>query len=408
MKTYVRLKRNGQRLSARASGGTRRAGAPRCVSLEMDHVGIDIRTVMRGQRGTMFGNSLTGANKSHTFHAPTRPRSRANDISFEAEMERETRLQAAHGRRAAAVAAANATGPPALPPRPNIPSKAATLPAGQGQSSFAATFAHKRDSSMPPPPLPPQPPPALPSQQDPARGSSRNRPLSSTMPLPKASDGNPLDQGLFSVRPMALGPMTINARSTPSNGTIGGQPSPSPAASRVAGASLASSRGSLPAASAGSPQASRRGGASGQSGSSSSPHGAHAGAASEAPAGGPTRIVRAREWSIDVENAYRLQEAGYRDEREALELGHPPVEYWPVPAAAAAAAANGGAVGAAPGQPLPGQPPIGQPPRAQALIRKLVTRDSLGKETRSQLYFSKGRECEDKDIPKVKLFSYNE
>eukprot|EP00966_Prymnesium_polylepis_P003471 79797-Prymnesium_polylepis.2 len=40
-------------------------------------------------------------------------------------------------------------------------------------------------------------------------------------------------------------------------------------------------------------------------------------------------MSRAKEWTEDVEDAYRLQEAGYRDEREALSLGHPPIERWP-------------------------------------------------------------------------------
>ena len=41
------------------------------------------------------------------------------------------------------------------------------------------------------------------------------------------------------------------------------------------------------------------------------------------------RMTRAKEWSAEVEDAYRLQEAGYKDEREALSLGHPPIERWP-------------------------------------------------------------------------------
>jgi len=90
-------------------------------------------------------------------------------------------------------------------------------------------------------------------------------------------------------------------------------------------------------------------------------------------AGGATRMTRAREWSAEVENQYRLQEAGYRDETDALALGHPPVERWP----------DGG------------------------LIRKLITRETLGKEASSTLYFSKKRECEDKDINKVKLYAYD-
>ena len=57
------------------------------------------------------------------------------------------------------------------------------------------------------------------------------------------------------------------------------------------------------------------------------------------------RWTRAREWTAEVEDAYRLQEAGYKDEREALSLGHPPLERWPAPC---------------------------------GFIRKLATRESLG------------------------------
>ena len=82
----------------------------------------------------------------------------------------------------------------------------------------------------------------------------------------------------------------------------------------------------------------------------------------------------AAEWTAEVENAYRLQEAGYRDEREALSLGHPPIERWPEP--------------------------IG-------FIRKLVTRQTLGKpDKQSLLYFPKRRECEDKLLNQVKLYQY--
>ena len=53
---------------------------------------------------------------------------------------------------------------------------------------------------------------------------------------------------------------------------------------------------------------------------------AHANASSSPPrvrshlggGGSPVRMTRAKEWSEEVEDAYRLQEAGYKDEREAL------------------------------------------------------------------------------------------
>ena len=86
-------------------------------------------------------------------------------------------------------------------------------------------------------------------------------------------------------------------------------------------------------------------------------------------------MSRAREWSAEVEDAYRLQEAGYRDETEAVSLGHPPIERWP--------------------------PPVG-------FIRKLITRETIGKPegAQSTLYFSKRRECEDKSVNQVKLYTY--
>jgi hypothetical protein len=117
----------------------------------------------------------------------------------------------------------------------------------------------------------------------------------------------------------------------------------------------------------------RDGGASGSGTPSPSKVGAGGGGGGGA-GGAATRVVRAKEWSVDVENAYRLQEAGYRDEHEALSLGHPPLEYWPT-----------------------------EPP----LVRKLVTRETVGKEAQSQIYFGKKRECDEKNLNKVKLYAYD-
>jgi hypothetical protein len=94
--------------------------------------------------------------------------------------------------------------------------------------------------------------------------------------------------------------------------------------------------------------------------------------------GVPTRMSRAREWTIDVENAFRLQEAGFRDEDEARSLGHPPLERWPP-----------------------------QQAGKEGLIRKLATKETLGREAPTQIYFSKRRECEDKDLPRVKLYHHD-
>ena len=88
----------------------------------------------------------------------------------------------------------------------------------------------------------------------------------------------------------------------------------------------------------------------------------------------PKSMVRASEWTPEVENAFRIQEAGYRDATDALARGHPPLEYWPT-----------------------------EPP----LLKKMVTRETLGKEASSIIYFSKRRECEDKSLAQVKLYSYD-
>ena len=69
------------------------------------HTGLDIRSVLR-QQHSMFGDSLlprASKNIAPAFRGPpvTRPQNRQADISFEADVEHESRLQAAHGRRAA-------------------------------------------------------------------------------------------------------------------------------------------------------------------------------------------------------------------------------------------------------------------------------------------------------------------
>ena len=53
----------------------------------------------------------------------------------------------------------------------------------------------------------------------------------------------------------------------------------------------------------------------------------------------PTGMERARVWSELVEDAYRLQEAGYRDEAELIACGQPAAERWSAPPRPAAAAA---------------------------------------------------------------------
>ena len=85
----------------------------------------------------------------------------------------------------------------------------------------------------------------------------------------------------------------------------------------------------------------------------------------------PKKMQRAKVWSFEVENTFRLQEAGYRDVFELLALGQPEPEVWPT----------------------------------SQLIKKLRTKTSLGGGM-SLLYFRERPECGPKDLNKVKLYSY--
>ncbi|KAJ8302072.1 hypothetical protein KUTeg_021059 [Tegillarca granosa] len=79
----------------------------------------------------------------------------------------------------------------------------------------------------------------------------------------------------------------------------------------------------------------------------------------------PTHMTRAKHWNEEVENAYRFQLAGWRDQVEYT--GHKgEVTTWP----------NG-------------------------LIKKLMR-----KSDECWYYFNKTRECADKDINKCKLYTY--
>jgi len=91
----------------------------------------------------------------------------------------------------------------------------------------------------------------------------------------------------------------------------------------------------------------------------------------------PTGMSRAKVWSPEVENAFRLQEAGYRALPEFLAMGEGPPECWP---------------------PGPGQ--------VEPFIKKLPTRHSLEAGERVMLYFRKAPECEDKCLNRVKLYTY--
>jgi len=92
----------------------------------------------------------------------------------------------------------------------------------------------------------------------------------------------------------------------------------------------------------------------------------------EAAAGpAPKTMQRAKVWSLEVENIFRLQEAGYRDIIELRALGQPEPECWPT----------------------------------SHLIKKLRTKTSLSGSV-SLLYYREKPECGPKDLNKVKIYSY--
>ncbi|XP_074428717.1 meiosis expressed gene 1 protein homolog isoform X1 [Larus michahellis] len=81
----------------------------------------------------------------------------------------------------------------------------------------------------------------------------------------------------------------------------------------------------------------------------------------------PKSIHDAKKWSADVENLYRFQQAGYRDEVEYKQVKQvDTVERWP----------------------------------ETGFIKKLQRRDNTFN------YFDKQRECKDKEVHKVKVYVY--
>ena len=80
----------------------------------------------------------------------------------------------------------------------------------------------------------------------------------------------------------------------------------------------------------------------------------------------PSAMQRAKTWTLEVENAYRYQLAGFKDESDYL-LTYPLPEMW----------------------------------SAGGMIKCLTV-----KETGYFMYFRQIRECEDKHLNKVKLFQY--
>ncbi|XP_023801933.1 meiosis expressed gene 1 protein homolog isoform X1 [Cyanistes caeruleus] len=81
----------------------------------------------------------------------------------------------------------------------------------------------------------------------------------------------------------------------------------------------------------------------------------------------PKSMHRAKTWSDNVENLYRFQQAGYRDEVEYKQVKQvDEVECWP----------------------------------ETGFVKKLQRRDN------TFYYYNRQRECEDKDVHKVKIYVY--
>eukprot|EP00603_Paraphysomonas_imperforata_P009474 CAMPEP_0114436680 /NCGR_PEP_ID=MMETSP0103-20121206/13590_1 /TAXON_ID=37642 ORGANISM="Paraphysomonas imperforata, Strain PA2" /NCGR_SAMPLE_ID=MMETSP0103 /ASSEMBLY_ACC=CAM_ASM_000201 /LENGTH=123 /DNA_ID=CAMNT_0001606983 /DNA_START=232 /DNA_END=603 /DNA_ORIENTATION=- len=82
--------------------------------------------------------------------------------------------------------------------------------------------------------------------------------------------------------------------------------------------------------------------------------------------GKPSKMQRAKQWSPEVENAYRFQSAGFRDQVEYEET-YPAPEFW----------------------------------EETGFVRQLSV-----KTTGFFMYFRQTRECEDKYLGKTKLYFY--
>jgi len=81
----------------------------------------------------------------------------------------------------------------------------------------------------------------------------------------------------------------------------------------------------------------------------------------------PKSVLRPKQWNLEVEEAYRFQIAGYRDENE-YKLYHTKAE-------------------------------VDRWPESQ-LVKKLERRDG------TYYYYSKERECKEKDVNRTKLYAY--
>ncbi|XP_030643269.1 meiosis expressed gene 1 protein homolog [Chanos chanos] len=80
----------------------------------------------------------------------------------------------------------------------------------------------------------------------------------------------------------------------------------------------------------------------------------------------PKSVRRAKQWTAEVENLYRFQEAGYRDELEYRQIKQIEVDRWP----------------------------------ETGFVKKLERRD------KTFFYFSRKRECEDREVHRVKIYAY--
>ena len=366
------------------------------------HVGIDIRNVLK-KHDSMFGDSLQpDRNRAPTFTKPvSRPTSRPTDISFESEIIREDSLRAQHGRRAAQTAAyaaaasvstADATAPNPWNAKTSGQRRRGNAAGGDDGKVFSeraedAGFSGRRsgggkgfDELNIVAPVPKGYKMAPPAGRGLSRGGNAANPAAGAPSSSSAADavdglgllGSSMSIGLGSSLPSHLEKFSINSSSNSSGQQQQQQQQQQPAVSGGDGGGMPSSWSAARAEAAGTDAASaarnspsRKGG----SGGADSPSGRRAAAAG----GVATGMTRAKEWSPEVEDAYRLQVAGYKDEGEALSLGHPPIERWP----------DGG------------------------FVRKLVTKESLvGAKGHSQLYFSKKRECEDGYLNQVKMYTY--
>jgi hypothetical protein len=78
------------------------------------------------------------------------------------------------------------------------------------------------------------------------------------------------------------------------------------------------------------------------------------------------KMQRARQWSPDVENLFRFQAAGFRDQEEYMSV-YPPPQSW----------------------------------ESTGFIKTLQV-----KQTGYYMYFRQDRECEDRHLNKIKIYSY--